>query len=156
METLRVELARAKEQSRISDAAALKTVEELRAEQAAHRRSEEKIAQMATVLEDDAKRHELLEKENQAKAADLKKALEAAKETRSEMRGVREELREAGDIVAGKPYLLQMKFGDPKYAPLDQLWSAADAYADLAKSVVDASEFFRDRKDHKAERLFWS
>ena len=143
METLRAELSRAKEQARISDAAALKAVEELRAEQAAHRRSEEKIAQMATELEDAANRRELLEKENQAKAADLKKALEAAKETRSEMRGIREELREAGDITAGRPFLLRMKFGDPKYAPLDQLWSAADAYADLAKSTTDASEFFK-------------
>ena len=44
VETLRAELARAKEQARRSDAAALKAVEELRAEQAAHRRSEEKIA----------------------------------------------------------------------------------------------------------------
>ena len=119
METLRAELARAKEQARISDAAALKAVEELRAEQAAHRRSEEKIAQMATGLEDAANRRELLEKENQEKAADLKKALEAAKETRSERRWMKEELHEAGDIMAGKPYLLRMKFGDPKYAPLD-------------------------------------
>ena len=43
---------------------------------------------MATELEDAANRRELLEKENLAKAADLKKALEAAKETRSEMRGM--------------------------------------------------------------------
>ena len=82
--------------------------------------------------------------------------MEAAKETRSEIRGIREELREAGDITAGRPFLLRMKFGDPKYAPLDQLWSAADAYADLAKSAADASEFFKDRKDHEVERLFWS
>ena len=49
-----------------------------------------------------------------------------------------------------------MKFSDPKYAPLDQLWSAANAYADLAKSAADATEFYQDRKDHKVERLFWS
>ena len=120
METLQAELARAKEQARRSDAAALKGAEELKAEQAAHRQSEDKMAKMAVELKDAAGRYELLEKESQAKAADLKKALEAAKETRSEMRGMREELREAGDIVAGKPCLLQMKFGDPKYAPLDQ------------------------------------
>ena len=36
VETLRAELSRAKEQARNSDAAALKAVEELRAEQAAH------------------------------------------------------------------------------------------------------------------------
>ena len=135
VETLRAELAQAKEQARRSDAATLKAFKELRAEQAAHRQSEERIAQMAAELKDAANRHELLEKENQAKAADLKKALEAAKETCSEMRGIREELREAGDIMAGKPYLLRMKFEDPMYAPLDQLWSAVDAYPDLTKSV---------------------
>ena len=36
------------------------------------------------------------------------------------------------------------------------MWSAEDAYADLAKSAGDASVFFKDQKDHKAERLFWS
>ena len=47
VETLRAELARAKEQAMRSDAAALKADEELRAEQAAHRQSEDKIANMA-------------------------------------------------------------------------------------------------------------
>ena len=47
MEALRAELSLAKEQARKSDVAALKAAEELRAEQAAHCRSEEKIAKMA-------------------------------------------------------------------------------------------------------------
>ena len=37
MEALRMELAQAKEQARVSNADALKAAEELRAEQAAHR-----------------------------------------------------------------------------------------------------------------------
>ena len=78
METLWAELARAKEQARKSDAAALKAVEELRAEQAAHCQSKEKIAKMAIELKDAAGWYELLEKESQAKAAGLKKAMEAA------------------------------------------------------------------------------
>ena len=49
-----------------------------------------------------------------------------------------------------------MKFLDPKYAPLDQLWRAADEYADLAKSTADATKLFKDREDNKMERLFWS
>ena len=69
MEILRAELARTKEQARKSDAAALKAVEELRAEQAAHWQSKEKIAKMAVELKDAAGRYELLEKESQAKAA---------------------------------------------------------------------------------------
>ena len=88
--------------------------------------------------------------------ADLKKALEEAKETRSLIRAAREELRQARDIMAGKPFLLWTKFGDPKYAPLDQLWSSADAYVDLAASAADAAEYFKDKKDHKVEKLFWS
>ena len=155
VETLWAELAQAKEQAKRSDAAALKAVEELRAEQAAHRQNKEKIAKMAVELRDAAVRYELLEKESQVKAADMKKAMEAAKETRFEIRAAKEELRQAGDITAGKPFLLWTKFGDPKYAPLDQLWSAADAYSHLAMSAADATEFFKDQKDHDVERLFW-
>ena len=105
METLRAELARAKEQARRSDAAALKAVEELRAEQAAHCQSKEKIAKMAVELKDAANRYELLEKENRTKMADLEKATVAAKEACSKIRAAKEELRQAGDIVAGKPFL---------------------------------------------------
>ena len=111
---------------------------------------------MDVELRDAASRYELLEKVNQAKAADLKKALDSAKETRSEIRDAREELRQAGEIAAGNPYLLRMKFLDPKYAPLDKLWSAADEYADLAKSAADATKLFKDHEDNKMERLFWS
>ena len=87
-----MELALAKEQAWASNATALKAAEDLRAEQAAHRRSEDKIAEMAVELRDATGRYELLEKENQEKSADLKKALDAAKETRSEIRDAREEL----------------------------------------------------------------
>ena len=64
VEALRAELAQAKEQARASNAAALKAAEELRAEQAAHRRSEDKIAEMAVELKNAANRYELLEREN--------------------------------------------------------------------------------------------
>ena len=92
VEALRAELAQAKEQARATNAAAPKAAEELRAEQAAHRWSEDKIAEMAVELENAANRSELLEKENHANKADLKKALDAAKETRSDLRDAREEL----------------------------------------------------------------
>ena len=50
METLRAELALAKEQARISNAAALKAAEELKAEKAAHGESRDKMAKMAIEL----------------------------------------------------------------------------------------------------------
>ena len=121
METLREDNARAKEQARSSNAAALKAAEELRAERAMHCESKEKMAKMAIELKDTADRCQVLEEENRTKATDLEKATMAIKDTRSAMRAKKEELREASDIVAGKPFLLRRKFGDPRYTPLDRL-----------------------------------
>ena len=119
VETLRAELARAKEQARMSNAAAEKAAGELQAEYAARRQSKEKISNMALELRDAASQYVLLEKETKEKADDLEKALQAAKETRSEARAALEEIQQAGEIAAGKPFLLRIKFGDPKYSPLD-------------------------------------
>ena len=58
METLQAELARA----RISNAAALKAAEELKAEKAAHCESKEKMAQMVVKLKYTADRCQFLEK----------------------------------------------------------------------------------------------
>ena len=104
METLRAELAQAKEQARNSDAAALKAGEELRAEQATHCQSKEKISKMAVELKDAADRYQLLEKESRAKATDLEKAMVAAKEACSKIRAAKEELHQAGDIMVGWPF----------------------------------------------------
>ena len=156
VESLRAELARAKEQARRSNAAALKADEELRAKKAAHCESKEKMAKMAVKLKDTTDRCQLLEEEKRVKAMDLEKATMTTKDTQSAMRAKKEELREAGDIVAGKPFMLRRKFGDPQYAPLDRLWSSADAYMELAASAVDAAKYFRDQTDREVDKLFWS
>ena len=142
MENLRAELARAKEQARKSDVAALKAAEELKAEQAAHCRSKKEMAEMAVKLKSAADRCKLLKKEDQAEQMDLEKAVADAKDARSAMRAMKEELRQAREIVAGKPFMLRRKFCDPKFAPLDQMWSAEDTYLDLAASAADATEYF--------------
>ena len=156
METLRAELARAKEQARSSNAAALKAAEELKAEKAAHGESRDKMAKMAIELKAAADRCRVLEKENQAKASDLEKAAATRKDLRSAMRAKKEELREAGDIVAGKSFMLRRKFGDPRYAPLDRLWSSEDVYMDLAASAADAAKYFQGQTDREVDQLFWT
>ena len=142
MEDLRAKLARAKEQARKSNAAALKAAEELKAEQAAHCRSREEMAKMAVKLKYAVDRCEFHKRECRAEQEDLKKATAEAKDARSAMRAMKEELRQAGDIAAGKPFLLRRKFTDLKYAQLGQLWGAEDAYLDLAVSAVDAVAHF--------------
>ena len=62
VESLRAELARAKEQARKSDAAVEKALEQLRAEQAAHCQSKKEMAVMAVKLKSAAGRCKFLEK----------------------------------------------------------------------------------------------
>ena len=88
------------------------------------------------------------------KATDLEKARVAAKEARSKIRATKEELNQAADIISRKPFLLRTKFGDPKYAPLDRLWSSTDAYIDLAASTADPAGYFKDQKGPEVEKLF--
>ena len=116
VEDLRAELARAKEQARKSEAAALKAAEELEAEKAAHCRSREEMAGMAMKLKVATDHLEVLEGEHRAEQEDLKKADAEAKDARSAMRATKEDLRQVGDIVAGMPFMLHRKFTDPKYA----------------------------------------
>ena len=156
VEVLRAELARAKEQARRSNAAAEKASAELKAEQAARRQDEEKISTMTLELENATGRCEFLEKESKALTADLDKALQEAREARSECRATHEEVRWAREIAAGKPFLLQAKFGDPNYAQLNQVWSSPDEFLDLPKSSSDAVQYYQAREGYATEKLFWS
>ena len=84
VETLRAELVRAKEQAMMSNAVAKKAAAELKAKQVARRQCEERISTMARELKDATVRCEFLKKDNKIKRADLNKALQEAREARSE------------------------------------------------------------------------
>ncbi len=116
VEALWAELARAKEQARLGNAATLKAAEELQAEKAAHGESRDKMAKMAIELKAATDRCRVLDGERRAEQEDLKKADAEAKDARSAMRAMKEELRQVEDMVAGKPFMLRRKFTDPKYA----------------------------------------
>ena len=62
VEALRAELARAKEQARLGNAAAVKVAEELQAEKTAHGKTRENMAKMAIELKAAADRCRVLEK----------------------------------------------------------------------------------------------
>ena len=128
-----------------SEAAASKAAEELEAEKAAHCRSREEMAGMAANLKVATDRQEVLEREHRAEQEGLQKADAEAKDARSAMRAMKEELRQVRDIVAGKPFMLRRKFTDLKYAQLGRLYGAEDPYLDLAASAADAVMHFEAR-----------
>ena len=61
---------------------------------------------MEQELKDATSRCEALEEKSKAQAVDLTKALQEAKEARTESRAAREEIKQAEQIAAGKPFLL--------------------------------------------------
>ena len=81
---------------------------------------------MAVKLKSAADRCKFLEKRRPGETDGLEKAVADAKDARSAMRGAKEELRQAEQIAAGKPFMLRRKFCDPKFAPLDRMWSVED------------------------------
>ena len=111
---------------------------------------------MTLELENATGRCEFLEKESKALTDDLDKALQEAREVWSECRAAREEVRQAREIAAGKPFLLQTKFGDLNYAQLNQIWSSPDECLDLPKSSADAAQYYEARDGCATEKLFWS
>ena len=80
----------------MGNVAAKKAADELKAEQAARRQCEERMSTMARELKEATVRCEFLEKDNKANTTDLDKALQEAREARSECRADREEIRQAG------------------------------------------------------------
>ena len=95
VETLRSDLARTKEQARVSNAAAEKAAADLKDEQATWRQFEERVSKIEQELKDATHKCEVLKEDNKVKAAELAKALQDAHEARSESRTTREELRQA-------------------------------------------------------------
>ena len=106
VEALRGELAQAKEQAQVNKAAADKAAEDLKSEQVVRRQYEERVTEVEQALKDAASKCESLEEKNKAQATDLDKTLQEAKAARTESRAAREEIRQAEQIAAGKPFLL--------------------------------------------------
>ena len=51
---------------------------------------------------------------------------------------------------------MQSKYVKKRYLLLTRIWSSPGAFADLPRSVADATEFFRAEEGISMENLFWS
>ena len=102
----------------MNKSAADKAAEDLKAEQAVRCQYEGRVTQLEQALKDAADKYKSLEEKSKAQATDLAKALKEAEEARAESRAAREEIKQVGHIAAGKPFLLQDKFGNQMYVLL--------------------------------------
>ena len=100
------------------------------------------------------KKCESLERKNADQESELAKARQSAQEARVEAQGALQEIQEAKKIAAGKSFFMQSKYVKKRYLLLTQIWSSPGAFADLPRSVSDASEFFRAEEGSSTEKLF--
>ena len=90
VETLKSALVEAKEEAKASKVAADKAAADLKADQVTHSKCEERMTEVEQALQDAANKCEALEESNKTQAAELTKALQEAKEARTESRAARE------------------------------------------------------------------
>ena len=154
VEALKSSLVEAKEGARESKAAAEKAVADVEAEKAARLKYEARVTEVEQALQEDATKCESLHESNKAQAAELTKTLQAMTEAWSESRAAREGIKQAGQIAAGKPFLLQSIFGGQRYVLLNQPWSTPDAFADLPRSATATTQHFQAQEGNTTEKLF--
>nr|XP_020147249.1 uncharacterized protein CG45076-like [Aegilops tauschii subsp. strangulata] len=106
IEALKSALAEAKEEARVSKAAAEKAAADVEAEKAARLQYEARVTEVEQALQEPASKCESLEESNKAQAAELTKALQAVKEARSKSRAAREEIKQAEQIASGSPWCI--------------------------------------------------
>lgn len=90
-------------------------------------------------------------------AEDLKKVVHNFKEAKMYWQSAEEEVRQAGEIVFGNPYI-QHIFGRQGYAELTQIWHDSKFFANLPQSSARTHLFYRGQYDpeHGEDRAFWA
>ena len=59
-------------------------------------------------------------------------------------------------IAAGKVFFMQSKHISVSYLLLTRIWSSPGAFADLPRSVSDATAFYQAEEGSSTEKVFWS
>nr|XP_020151728.1 uncharacterized abhydrolase domain-containing protein DDB_G0269086-like [Aegilops tauschii subsp. strangulata] len=103
VESLKSALAQAKEHARVSQAASEKAATDLETEQVTRRKYEERVTEVEQELKDAASKCEALEEKNKTQAVNLTKALQEAKEARTESPVAREAIKQGEQIAAVFP-----------------------------------------------------
>ena len=83
----------------------------------------------------------------------MEKELQVA---RTEVQGVREELRQVGRIANGKKYLVQSVFRGNRFALLTRVGCSACVFVELSKNVAAAVKHYATHEEDSMQRLFWS
>ena len=101
------------------------------------------MAEVRQELQALVKKHESLERDSKTRVSELALALESAKTAKAEAHKVLQEIEALKKLAAGKAFFMQSKHVNVNYLTLTRIRSSPGAFADLTRSVSDATAFYR-------------
>ena len=126
------------------------------AERIEREKYEAEVGKVRQELQELGKKFESLERDFKTKEFELAKALLSAKDAKTEAQKAQQEIQAAKKIAAGKAFIMQSKHVEQTFLLLTRIRSSPGAFADLPRSISDATEFYRAEEGRSTEKLFWS
>ena len=114
------------------------------------------MAEVQQELQDLVEKHESLERDSKTRESELATALESAKAAKAEAYKALQEIEAVKKIAAGKAFFMQSKHVSVIYLSLTRIRSSPGAFADLPRSVSDATKFYQAEEGSSTEKLFSS
>lgn len=155
-EKLKPKLEQAKKEAAAHKVAAEYVATKLSSLKVDSRKHEARVAEIQKELEKASSKCEALEQKSREQMTELSKLSTELKSERVDQRFFEEEVRQAKLMENGKPYLLQCGFGRNRYAFLTRIWRPSGAFADLPRSVAEATKHYSAHDGDVERRLFWA
>ena len=115
-----------------------------------------RVGEVHQELQEFGKKFESLERDFKMQESELAKALQSAKDAKAEAQKALQEIQAAKKIAAGKAFIMQSKHVEETFLLLTRIRSSPGAFADLPRSISDATEFYCAEEGSFTEKLFWS
>ena len=126
------------------------------AERAEREKQEAWVVEVRQELQALMEKHGSLERDSKTRESELASALESAKAAKAEARKALQENEALKKIAVGKAFFMQSKHVNVNYLTLTRIRSSPGAFADLPRSVSDATAFYRGQEGSSTEKVFWS
>ena len=117
---------------------AVSAAERNAAAERAEREKQEVRQELQALLE----KHESLERDSKTREFELASALECAKAAKADAHKALREIEDLKKIAAGKAFFMQSKHVKVNYLLLTRIRSSPGAFADLPRSVSDATKYY--------------
>ena len=114
------------------------------------------MAEVRQELQALVEKHESVERDSKTRESELASALESAKAAKAEAQKALQEIEAMKKIAVGKAFFMQSKNIKVNYLLLTRIRSSPGAFADLPRSVSDATAYYQAEEGSSTEKVFWS